>query len=60
MRGANQEVVLCPRCSVVFDKKAAKSFETSEITKHYDKVRVKEANVRGKAPNNASLGRKNF
>ncbi|KAJ1392275.1 hypothetical protein SESBI_35919 [Sesbania bispinosa] len=29
----NQQVMLCPRCSAIFDKSAAKSFEESEKRK---------------------------
>ncbi|XP_027343100.1 uncharacterized protein LOC113855668 [Abrus precatorius] len=32
---ADSEVMLCPRCSVVFDKAAAKAFKQSEMKKHY-------------------------
>ncbi|MCI82541.1 hypothetical protein A2U01_0103815, partial [Trifolium medium] len=28
--------MLCPRCSSIFDKAAAKAFERSDIKKHFD------------------------
>lgn len=42
--------MLCPRCSAVFDKKAAKTFESSESTKKANEAKGKEGIVSGNIP----------
>jgi hypothetical protein len=37
---SNQVVMLCPRCSSIFDKAAAKAFERLERKKIHDERRV--------------------
>lgn len=41
MCNSNQETMLCPKCSTVFDSKAAKAFESSEIKKKLEAGRGK-------------------
>ena len=41
-----KEVMLCPRCSVVFDRSIAKAFEASEIRKSFQKVPETEVKKR--------------
>ncbi|MCH79703.1 hypothetical protein A2U01_0000457 [Trifolium medium] len=38
----NQKVMLCPRCSSVFDKATAKAFERSNIKKEFDTSEAKK------------------
>ena len=38
----DHEVMLCPRCSAVFDKAAAKAFEESEMKKQYEMLVAKK------------------
>nr|KYP38587.1 hypothetical protein KK1_040155 [Cajanus cajan] len=46
----DREVMLCPRCSAVFDRSAAKAFEESEIMKNY-----KAEKARGKSKVNTGI-----
>jgi len=41
-----KEIMVCPRCSVVFDRSTTKAFEASKIRKGFEKVQ--ESKVKGK------------
>nr|KYP70906.1 hypothetical protein KK1_010146 [Cajanus cajan] len=51
---ADKEVMLCPRCSAVFDRAAAKAFEESEIMKNYKAEKLREK-MKPNARSNAGL-----
>nr|KYP38616.1 Retrovirus-related Pol polyprotein from transposon opus [Cajanus cajan] len=41
-KDVDREVMLCPRCSAVFDRAAAKAFEKSEVMKSYKAEKLQE------------------
>nr|KYP45852.1 Retrotransposable element Tf2 [Cajanus cajan] len=41
-KDADREVMLCPRCSAIFDRAAPKAFEESEVMKSYKAKKLRE------------------